>query len=464
MNLGAILTDPDYPALKGFILDYTGLFYFHDKDEDLATRFARRFAARGVATCSAYLKMLRNGGADGEELARIVGELTIGETYFFRQREHFDALRDTVFPELLDGNRISRRIEVWCAGCATGAEPYSLGILLDLELGERIAGWEISILATDINTEFLARAREARYRPWLFRETPDSVRSACFERHGDTWALKPEFRRLVSFRQHNLAESESFRELGGPFDLILCRNVLMYFGPELIRKAVAAFYDVLTPGGWMVVGPAELNGETFAMFSSVNVGGVTFYRKPLELAAESPPGAPLEQKLTGFRVLRETPVVSRRPLGRGTTSPRRPISPVVTPAVSGVPQVRLLADRGEWSVAESLGRQLVETEPLNAPAHFTLGLILEHTSSCEEAERSLRRAIYLDRGFALAHYHLGLCLERIRRTQDARKSFRNAMGLLFTRPGEEVIEYGDGITASELKELARMHIELIGGA
>ncbi|HUB34046.1 MAG TPA: protein-glutamate O-methyltransferase CheR [Bryobacteraceae bacterium] len=464
MNLGAILADPDYPALKRFILDYTGLYYFHDKDEDLATRFARRFSARGVATCSTYLKMLRNGSTDGEELDCIVGELTIGETYFFRHREHFDALRDAVFPELLVGNRTSRRIRVWSAGCATGAEPYSLAILLDLELSDRIAGWEISILATDINTEFLARAREARYRPWSFRETPDSVRSACFEQHSDTWVLKPEFRRLVSFRQHNLADSESFRELGGPFDLILCRNVLMYFGPELIRKAVAAFHDVLMPGGWLVVGSAELNIETFANFSSVNLAGVTFYRKPLEFAPKSPLEAPLQQKPTGFPVLQEVPVVPHRPLGRGTTSLRRPVSPVITPAVSGVPQVRFLADRGEWSVAESLGRQLVETEPLNAPAHFTLALILEHTSSCEEAERSLRRAIYLDRSFALAHYHLGLCLERTRRTQGARKSFRNVMGLLYTRPGDEVIEYGDGITVSELKELARMHIELIGGA
>jgi chemotaxis protein methyltransferase CheR len=462
MNLGAILVDPDYPALKHFVVDYTGLFYFHDKDEDLATRFARRFAARGVATCSEYLKMLRNGGAGGEELACIVGELTIGETYFFRQREHFDALRDTVFPELLGRNRASRHIRIWSAGCATGAEPYSLGILLNLELGNRVAGWEISILATDINTEFLAQARKARYRSWSFRETPDSVKLACFEQHGDTWVLKPEFRRLVSFRQHNLADCESFRNLGGPFDLILCRNVMMYFGPELIRKAVAAFYDVLTPGGWLVVGPAVLNIETFAKFSSVNVDGVTFYRKPLESEAKSSQGAPPRQKVTGYPVSLEAPIVSHPPLWRGTTSLRRPTS--VTPAVSGVPQVRLLADRGEWSVAESLGRQLVETEPLNAPAHFTLGLILEHTSSCEEAERSLRRAIYIDRSFVLAHYHLGICLERIGRTEDARKSFRNVRGLLSTRLEEEVIEYGDGITVSELKDLARMHVELIGGA
>ncbi len=462
MNLGAILADPDYQALKSFILEFTGLFYFHDKDEDLATRLARRFSARGVATCSEYLKILRDD-AQGEELTYVIGELTIGETYFFRQREHFEALRDAVFPELLDRNRGSRRIRCWSAGCAAGAEPYSLAILLDLELRDRIAGWEISIIATDINTEFLARAREARYRPWSFRETPESVKLACFDHDGDTWLLKPEFRRHVSFRQHNLAGGENFQDLGGQFDLILCRNVLIYFGPELIRKTAAAFYDVLTAGGWLVVGHAELNIETFANFDSVNLNGVTFYRKPLETVTKHTPKTPRRRDVSELPVMHNEPPASDRPALQKATPLPRPAFPVVTLAVPGVSQVRLLADRGEWSVAAPLGRQLVEAEPLNAPAHFTLGLILEHTTSNEEAERSLRRAVYLDRSFALAHYHLGICLERNRRTEEARKAFRNVIQLLLARPAEELIEYGDGITVSELKELARMHIELLGG-
>jgi chemotaxis protein methyltransferase CheR len=462
MNLGAILGDPDYSDLKRFILDYSGLFYFNDKDEDLATRLARRFSARGVAACSAYLKLLRDA-SNGNEIDCLVGELTIGETYFFRQREQFDALRDTVFPELLDRNDASRRIRVWSAGCATGAEAYSLGILLDLELRDRISGWDISILATDINTEFLARAREARFRSWAFRETPEKVKLRCFERDGESWLLKPEFRRRVSFRQHNLANSEDFRELGGPFDLILCRNVMIYFGPELIRKAAAAFYDALTPGGWLVVGHAELNIETFASFSSVNLDGVTFYRKPLDGLTKHMREVRASRNARPRPELRAEPAAPPRPARRRTPLPP-PVSPVRSAPIPDVGQVRLLADRGEWSAAAVLGRDLVGAEPLNAPAHFTLGLILEHTTSCEEAERSLRRAIYLDRGFALAHYHLGLCLERIRRTEDARKSLRNVMQLLVARPPEELIEYGDGMTVSELKELARMHIELLGGA
>jgi chemotaxis protein methyltransferase CheR len=460
MDLGAILADLDYPALKRFILDYTGLFYFNDKDEDLATRLARRFSAKGAASCSEYLKLLTVSGFGDSELDSLVGELTIGETYFFRQPEHFRALREAVFPELLERKSESRRIRVWSAGCATGAEPYSIAILLDLDLRDRVAGWDISILATDINTEFLARAREAHYREWAFRETPAEVRQRCFERDGDTWVLKPEFRARVSFRRHNLAEDEEFATLGGPFDLILCRNVMIYFNPELIRKTAAAFHRALAPGGWLAVGHAELNVELFEDFSSANPAGVTFYRKldpesaPKGVWGGLQPAPPARQPAR--------PVPARAP-GRRPEGLRHHAKPIDTP-LPDLERVRLLADRGEWKAAAAMGRRLIEADPLNPPAHFTLGLILEHTVSCEEAERSQRRAIYLDRGFALAHYHLGTCLERGRRPEEARKAFRNVLQLLVSRPADELIEHGDGMTVSELKELARMHIQLLGGA
>ncbi len=466
MNLGAILGDSDYPALKRFILDYTGLFYFNDKDEDLATRLARRFSAKGAASCSEYLKQLTGSGFRDGELDSLVGELTIGETYFFRQPEHFQALREAVFPELLERNGASRRIRVWSAGCATGAEPYSIAILLDLDLRDRVAGWDISILATDINTEFLARAREAHYREWAFRETPAEVRQRCFERDGDAWVLKPEFRRRVSFRRHNLAEDGDFASLGEPFDLILCRNVMIYFNPELIRKTAAAFHRALAPGGWLGVGHAELNLEFFADFSSANPAGVTFYRKLHPESTQNRTPEPAESPDAQQRppVLRAKPPDPLRRAPRTATPPPRPVSPVIGARLPDLEGVRLLADRGEWTAAATLGRGLVEAEPLNPQAHFTLGLILEHTVSCEEAERSQRRAIYLDRGFALAHYHLGTCLERGRRPEEARKAFRNVIQLLVSRPAEELIEHGDGMTVSELKELARMHVELLGGA
>jgi chemotaxis protein methyltransferase CheR len=120
-----------------------------------------------------------------------------------------------------------------------------------------------------------------------------------------------------------------------------------------------------------------------------------------------------------------------------------------------------MADRGEWKTAAGLCRKVIAEDSLNATAHFTLGLILEHAAAASEAEQSLRRAVYLDRSFSLAHYHLGICLQQGSPAQ-ARKSFENVLRLVDRRPDDEIVPHGDGITVAELRDLARMHLELLG--
>ena len=116
----------------------------------------------------------------------LIEEVTIGETYFFRHREHFDALRDLVLPDLIARNAGQRRLRIWCAGCADGAEPYSLSILLRRELAHLLFGWEVSILGTDINRQCLAIAREGRFEEWSLRSTSEDVKQACFAEKGKT--------------------------------------------------------------------------------------------------------------------------------------------------------------------------------------------------------------------------------------------------------------------------------------
>jgi chemotaxis protein methyltransferase CheR len=131
------------------------------------------------------------------------------------------------------------------------------------------------------------------------------------------------------------------------------------------------------------------------------------------------------------------------------------------PSAATLRQVRDLADRGSWQAAAALGRQLTESDPLSAPAHFTLGLISESIGAPAGAERALRRAIYLDRGFALAHYHLATCLQSAGKPEQARKSFENVVQLLADRPADERIEHGDGINVADLSEMAKLHLEIL---
>ncbi len=442
MNIAAILADPDYPELKKSILDQTGLAYYADKDEDLAARLSRRFAAINAPDCRSYLRILARESPRQTEMHQLVGELTIGETYFFRQREHFDLMRERILPELLDRNESTKRLRIWSAGCATGPEPYSIALLLHQQFQARTTGWDISILGTDINVAFLARAREGRFREWALRETSPEIKAACFVQDGKDWVLRPDYRKGITFEYHNLASDTSPATDGEPFDLILCRNVIIYFSPERMQNVIDHFYRCLNPGGWLIVGHAEPNLEMFRSFETVSELNATAYRKPSRAAA-SPTSAPFDWEAFEGKFANPKPLL-------------------VEPPAPSIEDARLLADSGNWEAATQVTRKLIETDALNSPAYFMLGLIQEHAGASEEARAAFRRAIYLDRGFALAHYHLGASFKGNREWEMARKAFRNVLQILDGSRSEEPVPHGDGITKGELCELARMHLDLVG--
>jgi chemotaxis protein methyltransferase CheR len=448
MNLAAVLADPRFPDLKRYVLARTGLAYYADKNEDLAARLARRMSALHVSDALSYLQTLQGGMAGDHEMERLVGELTVGETYFFRQVEHFDLLRGAIIPALLQQNAGSRRVRIWSAGCATGEEPYSIAILLEREFGARLTGWNVSILGSDINSEFLTRAKEARYTEWAFRATPHEIREQCFHRQGKAWILRPEYRRRVTFQRLNLASQQAMLAFSGMFDLILCRNVMIYFAADLIQGTVERFWEALLPDGWLIVGHAEFHPTVFSKFARVSVGHASAYRK----------SAPdLEPEPEPERWWPPAPILRNKPLPAAAA----PVALATPPSAATLRQVRDLADRGSWQAAAALGRQLTESDPLSAPAHFTLGLISESIGAPAGAERALRRAIYLDRGFALAHYHLATCLQSAGKPEQARKSFENVVQLLADRPADERIEHGDGINVADLSEMAKLHLEIL---
>jgi chemotaxis protein methyltransferase CheR len=455
MNIAAILHDPAYPALKAHVLEYTGLHYYDDKDEDLAARFSRRITARNLRSCTEYRSLLAQSGVPSE-YDSLIGELTIGETYFFRQAEHFEILRTSIIPELLERNSESRSLRIWSAGCATGAEPYSVSLLLWDHFTAALQGWSVEILGTDINPSALQRARTATFGPWALREVPIDIRSRCFDHdpHAKTWKLRPQFTRGVVFQRHNLVSSNFFPgQHGDAFDIIFCRNVVIYFSNDRIRALAEHLYHSLTPGGTLLVGHAELSLPGLERFSAVTHERTTFYVRPFSQFVPPPAQVPAPRRPPV--IVPPTPP-PRRPVPRPAPPPV--VVPVAaTPTLSQLTDVRLLAGRGEWAAAEGLCRGFIETAPLRAEGHFTLGLILEHTS-VRDAETAFRRSIYLDRSFALGHYHLGCCLQRMGETRPARKAFENVLTILAERAADELVPHAEGMVVSELLDLANMHL------
>lgn len=456
MNLGSILADPDFGRLKDYILAFTGLMYYSDKDEDFAAKLARRFRATFVKTCGSYLHLLQQAG-NHAEADQLVGELTIGETYFFRQPEHFELLRTTILPDLLRRNERSRRIRIWSAGCATGPEPYSLAILLLSEFGAQIEGWDVSIVATDINMSFLSRAKKAEFAPWALRQTPEEIKSACFEKKENGWVLLPQYRSRVVFQYDNLADDQGIEQTEGPFHLIMCRNVLIYFSRDRIAKVAARFHANLEECGWLLVGHAEPNGEIFRAFQTVWSNTATAYRKFDEKPGESIPAA----SWVPFDFDQE-PVQQAVLEARGDQTLSVPDgAAAVSEVAATLERAHALANQGNWEEAGKLVDHILRVDRLNAPAYLLSALLLQRGGDSENSIAAFRRALYADRNFPLAHYYFGAALAQHGQLRDAKKAFQNVLQLLKGITPDEPVPYGDGITANELEELAKMHLEMI---
>jgi chemotaxis protein methyltransferase CheR len=268
----------------------TGLAFYENRDEDLASRMRRRLSCLNIRDWHSYLDLLQDPSKGRPELDALVGELTIGETYFFRYPEHFETLEEFLLPEIIQRNQSCRQLRVWSAGCSTGAEAYSVSLLLKRKFALSIAGWRVRIVGTDINRTFLERAESGKFSNMALRSTPDEIKASCFEREDSLWSIKPEYKRDVSFEYHNLVR-HSFPSLVHnlvAFDLILCRNVMIYFSSAVAQRVIKQFWDSLAPGGWLLVGHAEHNPDLFRGFRThTGDNGFTLYQRPVA-ASELP--------------------------------------------------------------------------------------------------------------------------------------------------------------------------------
>jgi chemotaxis protein methyltransferase CheR len=439
------------------------LAYYADKDNDLASRISARLSLLTLNGCGAYLDLLQDREAGESERHVLIGQLTIGETYFFRHTEQFDGLRDVAIPDLIERNRARRTLRIWSAGCATGAEPYTLAILLKQHFADQLAGWDVQILGTDINQAFLARAARGEFDERALRSTPDEVKREWFSPSGGSWIVRPFVRDWVSFQYHNLVEHPYPSVVHGiaALDLILCRNVMIYFDWDVIARILGRFHECLVDGGWLAVGHAESNTEVFRAYRTVNVPGATLYQKnghgltatnhypALTPPAPWPPVPGLQQPWS-------PPVLPAIPDSARSGQDQWPPTPLPT----GLAQVRQLADEGNFLDAARACAQLLDHDRLNPVVHFYQALIMEQMRDHPDAEQAFRRAIYLDRAFVLAHYHLALLLARTGRRDSAAQSLRNVQRLLSGMDSNQQIADADGLTVNDLGQLADMHLGL----
>jgi chemotaxis protein methyltransferase CheR len=445
--------DATFQALKALIISRTGHHYYTDKDDQLYERLVLRMEATGRPSIAAYRELLEATQDGSAEWRRLESAITINETFFFRFAEQFDLLRRTVLPRLIDRAREERRLRIWSVGCSIGAEPYSLAVLIDDLLGSELPDWRISITGTDLDEAALTAARAARYSAWAMRTLGAAERERLFDREGEAYRLKARYRGLVRFEQHNmlsLLDPANALQFTG-YDLILCRNVLIYFSQNVAKKMVGALAERLTRDGYLLLGHAEPNPD-FAEVSRLDeIEGILTYRRRDAAVPDLPlPATPAPPPLA------LTP--PRKPLPpRQSPTPPRSI-PAQTPppqAANALDELRNRLALGDAAEAVELaGREAGRA--LNDPVpHYLAALGALALGDNARAEQGFRKALYLDNRFAMAHYMLGRHLLAQGRDDEGRRALGNAVRATAALDPAAQLPEGDGMTAGSLIAAAR---------
>lgn len=482
-----------------------GLHFPEDRRADLERILCETAPAFGFTDVVTFAEWLISFPLQKSHIERLADYFTVGETYFFREKASFDVLEEHILPPLIRSRANSgRRLRIWCTGCCTGEEAYSIAILLTRIIADW-KDWSITILATDINSNFLKKALAGKYAEWSFRNAPAWLKECYFKQTADGYyEILPSIKRMVTFEQLNLAEDVYPSPFNNVYamDMIFCRNVLMYFSPECAKKAVNGFYQTLTDNGLLIVSLTETITLSGSSFVAIRFRGTTFYQKLAKggIAGEGVKGKQVGGEIkavrntgeNGFQALR-LPTVNRASSGlrktfyrnvtknhegkrAGTKGPRTSYDDAlllfeqgryaeVEEIISGWTDhelnnpkaltllARICANQGKLDDAEMWCEKAIIADKCCAVNYYLLATIVMEKDLVEEAVSLLKRALYLDPHFALANFVLANLLMRSGKRKMSKKYLDNAFNLVSVRNSDEIVPESEGITAGRLLDI-----------
>ncbi len=474
-------------AISSWISAHAGLYFPQDRWKDLNRGIAAAARELEFPDAESYAHHLLSSAPTKGQIEGIARHLTVGETYFFRDHATMTALESHVLPKLIRARQqTGRALRIWSAGCCTGEEPYTIAMMLQQILPDW-RSWDLTIAASDINSAFLHRARRGIYRGWSFRDAlPEIQRTFFTSPQKDHFEIRPEIRSMVKFDYLNLAEDAPHPPFPGPFDIIFCRNVLMYFSPEKAKQVLHRFHRSLVTDGWMIVSPSEASRERMEEFIAVEFPGAIFYSKtdaarhtvasPLQSCPQSETRndssfAPVASLFPAHRIPAAAPPKRMRPVEEHvqdsfeqgdyphaaeillTVIARRPANGYALTMLA-----RIRANQGALAEAREWGERAVAADRLNPRAHYLLGTIQQEAGLWAAAVASLQRTLYLDQDFVLAHFSLGNLARRQGKLKQSIKHFENTLRTLKKLPPAIPIPESDGITPQQLADVIQLTI------
>ena len=499
-------------------------FSVDDHNAEHAAQVLRhRLRRTGSGSVASYIERFADPSFAQEELREVAAELSVAETYFFRHPEQIRAMREAALPELVRARQSARRLRVLSAGCASGEEPYSLAAAIRTALAGA-SGWEVRIWGIDVNPRLLKKAAQARYRAWSLRAMTEEQRQRYFHVDGQDHVLAAEIRSMVTFEERNLLDDDPSFWRADYFDVIFCRNVMIYFTRAAVAQAIERMTHALAPGGFLFLGPSETLRGISHEFHLRHTYGAFYYqrrhpgetaqrpgsaRNPVEMPRKATPAPPvpglgeeswvsaISQAAGRIAALAEKSGRHSQKIGSAAAGGAsqevvaaaagdHPLEPArklfrqerfadalrelhALPAQSEpdpdalLLRAVLLANTGQVTEAQEVCRRLLIMDELNAGAHYLMAVCQEHLGDLEAAAEHDQTAIYLDPEFAMPRLHLGLLAKRQGELATARGELGEALELLAREDGSRILLFGGGFHRDALVRYCQSQLRSCGG-
>lgn len=513
------ISDTQMSQLIDCVRDHLGLHFTKDNWRSLERGVISASQELGFDDSKECVEWLISTSLTKKQEEILAGHLTIGETYFFREKKSFDALEGQILPGLISSRQGGEKsLRIWSTACATGEEPYSIAIMLS-KMVPNLEEWNISILATDINPRFLQKASLGVYRDWSFRGTPPEFRKRYFtETKEGHYQVHSYIKDMVDFSYLNLVKDvyPSLMNNTNAIDIIFCRNVLIYFDSDLVKNIVAHLCNSLIDGGWLIVSPVEASHVRHNQFVQVNYPDTIFYRKDAyksqtvedfdvekisnylsELKTDVTFQVPVEftdgplQEAVSADVFNDIGI-QQREIENEILNEDIETSDINVTDSNLFEEAMALYERGRYlEVEEKLSGQGVNSQHkheaviLLARAYANQGKLTEALECCKraiginklepgyyylcatvldeqgqsaEAIKSLKKALFLDHDFILAHFAMGNLHRKQGTSKDSRKHYDNALQLLGGCQLDDILDESEGITAGRLSDIIKSTI------
>ena len=475
----SVIPENLFPLYQSFLAEDVGLYFDESTRRSLSMSVVKRMEASKIDSFSDYLSFIKFDSAGHEELKNLVDIITIPETFFFRNTPQFDALIKHILPELIT-KRVSEGnyyINIWSAGCSTGAEPYSLAIAVSEALGS-VHNWKISILATDINRTSMSFAQKGVYTSRYLDHIPEDLKDKYFTKKGSQYHLDSSIIKMINFEYHNLVTDLYYLKGMKNLDMVFCRNVTIYFSQDITRKVIANIYRTLADGGYLFIGHAETLYGISQDYETIEFPDTFIYRKNL--------GVNSEAKKIKFPIFDKVPVDTSLPSPPFAYIPQIDIPEPIPEIVLALPppqktththtekkhknegltQIAELqslaneyADNGRSDEALTILRDILDIDSFNVDAHLLSGILFYGAQEYSKAENHLKTVKYYDHNNVVSYYYLGEIYSDTKQNLKALREYKNAINLLKKLPRESHIGILGNFTAGFLLQFCEKKLK-----